>query len=316
MTAASSGVTQSSAGIDAAVRLLREVFGYESFRLLQSDIIESVLAGNDALVVMPTGGGKSVCYQIPALLLPGLTVVVSPLISLMKDQVDQLCQLGVPAVMLNSSLAAPDYQRTVREVAAGQVRLLYCAPETLMKPDVLSLLERRGVSCLAIDEAHCISEWGHDFRPEYRMLAEVRRRFAQAVCIALTATATTRVRQDICRSLAMKESQVFVAGFNRPNLFYRVVPRANPEQQLAGFLDTHRGESGIIYAFSRDGVETLARTLRSRGHSVLPYHAGLDDQTRRRNQELFQNDDVRIIVATVAFGMGIHKTNCAFCGAS
>ncbi len=292
--------------------ILKQVFGYDNFRPLQGEIISSVLSGKDTLVVMPTGGGKSICYQIPALIFQGLTVVVSPLISLMKDQVDQMNQLGIEAILLNSSIAREEYITNINLIRNQKVRLLYVAPETLLKNEILDLLSSVRVNCIAIDEAHCISEWGHDFRPEYRMIARVRKKFPEAVCIALTATATERVRDDIKSSLELNDSSTFIASFNRENLFYRIIPKNNPLQQTLDFLKEHKGESGIIYAFSRESVNRLYINLKKHGYSVKPYHAGLSDKERRENQELFLKDDVQIIVATIAFGMGIHKTNVRF----
>ena len=234
--------------------LLKNIFGYDSFRPLQEEIIMSVLDKKDCLVVMPTGGGKSICYQIPALIFNGLTVVVSPLISLMKDQVDSMQQLGVNAVLLNSSLSWEEYSATMEQVRIGKTRLLYVAPETLLKNDIMNLLSSVQVDCIAIDEAHCISEWGHDFRPEYRKIAAVRRRFSSAACIALTATATARVREDIRKNLGFTDGRDFIASFNRDNLFYRITPKINVLRQILYFLAEYPDASGIIYAFSRDSV--------------------------------------------------------------
>ncbi len=292
--------------------LLKTVFGYEAFRPLQEEIIQNVLRKNDTLVVMPTGGGKSLCYQIPALIFKGLTIVVSPLISLMKDQVEQLVQVGVDAILLNSSLSPKEYSENIRRIKQQEVRLLYVAPETLMKPGILSLLSNVPVDCLTIDEAHCISEWGHDFRPEYRQIARVKEKFPQAVGIALTATATPRVQDDICKSLHFQQPRKFIASFNRKNLFLRVMPKADPFQQTLSFLEQFPDQSGIIYCFSRKQVEALADGLQAHGYSVRPYHAGMADTDRKRNQELFIRDDVQIIVATIAFGMGINKSNVRF----
>ncbi len=295
-----------------AAAVLKNIFGYDTFRPLQEEIITSVLNKKDALVIMPTGGGKSICYQVPSLIFEGLTVVVSPLISLMKDQVDQMKHLGIEALLLNSSLARDEYTENMNLIRNRKAKLLYVAPETLLKNEILALLTSVQVDCFAIDEAHCISEWGHDFRPEYRMIAQVRKRLPGAVCIALTATATERVREDIRKSLELKVSSTFIASFNRENLVYRVTPKNNPLQQTLDFLDEHKNESGIIYAFSRDSVDRLYLSLKKHGYSVKPYHAGLSDQERRENQELFLKDEVQIIVATIAFGMGIHKTNVRF----
>jgi ATP-dependent DNA helicase RecQ len=291
---------------------LKDTFGYDTFRPLQKEVIENVLARRDTLAVMPTGGGKSLCYQIPSLLLDGLTVVVSPLISLMKDQVEQLRAFGVPSVFLNSSLSPQEYQENMDAVRRGEVKLLYVAPETLLTPRILSLLSTLKVDLLTIDEAHCISEWGHDFRPEYRQIVEVRKKFPNAVCMALTATATSRVRQDIRQTLKFATTNEFIASFNRENLFIEVLPKQDPTQQVREIIDRYKDQSGIIYCFSRRQVDDLAATLAVKGYSVRPYHAGLDDADRRRNQEAFIRDDVQIIVATIAFGMGINKPNVRF----
>ena len=292
--------------------ILKNTFGYDSFRPLQGEVIENVMAGRDTLAVMPTGGGKSLCYQIPSLLFEGLTVVVSPLISLMKDQVEQLRAYGVPALYLNSSLAPQEYQENMEYVKRGEVRLLYVAPETLLAPRILSLLASVRVDLLTIDEAHCISEWGHDFRPEYRQLVDVRTRFPEAVCLALTATATSRVRQDIRTTLKFSTTNEFIASFDRENLYIEVVRKRDPIAQTIEMLERYKEQSGIIYCFSRKQVDELAYVLASKGCSVRPYHAGLEDSERRRNQEAFIRDDAQIIVATIAFGMGINKPNVRF----
>ncbi|MBE9543454.1 MAG: DNA helicase RecQ [Proteobacteria bacterium] len=292
--------------------ILKSVFGYDEFRPLQSEIIATILAKNDALVVMPTGGGKSICYQIPALIFDGLTIVISPLISLMKDQVEQLTQSGVAVAVLNSSLSSDEYRRNIAQIKQKKARLLYLAPEALLKSNMLALLSSVDVDCLAIDEAHCISQWGHDFRPEYRRLIEAREYFSDAACVALTATATPRVRKDIITSLRINSGREFVASFNRENLFIRILPKDKPVDQTIQFIRNFPDQSGIIYCFSRKQVETLNDTLENEGFSVRPYHAGLSDLDRHRNQEDFIRDDVQIIVATIAFGMGIDKPNVRF----
>ena len=292
--------------------ILKSVFGFDEFRPLQADIIKSVLRKKDSLVIMPTGGGKSLCYQIPALIFKGLTIVVSPLISLMKDQVEQLTQMGVPAAVLNSSLSLEQYRRNVKKVKQGKIKLLYMAPEALLRPNMQSLLSSLTIDCLTIDEAHCISEWGHDFRPEYRQLVEVRERFPNAVCTALTATATPRVREDIKNSLEFKATDEFIASFDRENLLIRVVFKNDPFDQTVHFIEGFPKQSGIIYCFSRRQVDDLYGALENRGFSVRPYHAGISDRDRNQNQELFIKDDVQIIVATIAFGMGIDKPNVRF----
>lgn len=293
-------------------RTLSDVFGYDSFRPLQDEIVTRLLAGQDTLAVMPTGAGKSLCYQLPALLWEGMTVVVSPLIALMQDQVDALHVLGVAAAYLNSTLTYGEQRRLMERVAAGGVKLLYVAPETLVRPEVLHLLDTAGVACLAVDEAHCISAWGHDFRPEYRQLEPVRRRFAQAVCLAMTATAAPRVRADIKHSLGIGDAGELVASFDRPNLFLTAQQRSNGKRELAAFLAQHRDQSGIIYCTARRTVDDLAAFLAAQGYAALPYHAGLDDAARRHNQRSFVRDETAIIVATIAFGMGINKPNVRF----
>jgi ATP-dependent DNA helicase RecQ len=292
--------------------ILKTTFGYDSFRPLQREVIGNILARHDSLAIMPTGGGKSLCYQIPALLFDGLTVVVSPLIALMKDQVEQMRAAGVPALFLNSSLSAEEYSGNMACVRRGEAKLLYVAPETLLTPRLLGLLAEVKVDCLTIDEAHCISEWGHDFRPEYRQLANARCRWPDAVCLALTATATPRVRADIIRSLGLNAANEFVASFNRENLFIEVAPKRDSESQLTRFLERFKEQSGIIYCFSRRQVDELSGWLTQRGHAARPYHAGLDSEARSRNQEAFIRDDVQIMVATIAFGMGINKPNVRF----
>jgi len=292
--------------------ILKDVFGYDQFKPLQREVIENVLQHRDTLAIMPTGGGKSLCYQIPALIFPGLTVVVSPLIALMKDQVEQLRELGVPALFLNSSLTPDEYRDHMAQVRSGKIKLLYLAPEGLLTPRMFDLLSSVTLNCLTIDEAHCISEWGHDFRPEYRQLISVRERFKDVVCLALTATATPRVREDIASSLGFDASNEFIASFNRENLLIEVVAKTDPLQQTLAFLEGFPNQSGIIYCFSRKQVDDLTLALAARKISVLPYHAGLEDGERKRNQERFIRDDVQVMVATIAFGMGINKPNVRF----
>lgn len=292
--------------------ILKNTFGYDSFRPLQKEIIENVLAKKDTLAIMPTGGGKSLCYQIPALMFDGLTVVISPLIALMKDQVEQLRAYGVPAVFINSSLSPQEYQENMEYVRKGDVKLLYVAPETLLTKRMLDLLSSIQVDCITIDEAHCISEWGHDFRPEYRQLVEVRNKFPNAVCLALTATATARVRQDIRNTLKFSSNNEFVASFNRENLYIEVIRKRDPYKQTVELLNKYKNQSGIIYCFSRKQVDELSIYLASKNFSARPYHAGLEDIDRRKNQEAFIRDDVQIMVATIAFGMGINKPNVRF----
>ena len=298
--------------LDSARTLLKQIFGYDSFRPLQAEVMGNVLDRRDTLAIMPTGSGKSLCYQIPALLFPGLTVVVSPLISLMQDQVEALRDADVAAAYLNSTLAYHEYDMIVDQVRQGRIKLLYVAPETLLLPATLALLESCAVDCLTIDEAHCISQWGHDFRPEYRQIIDVRRRLPQAVCIAVTATATPRVQTDIKRSLDFQESDTFLASFDRPNLFLGVLPRMDGPSQVLSFIQDHSEQSGIVYCSTRKEVDSLSSLLERRGVSVRPYHAGLDSRTRAQNQRAFVRDQVSVMVATVAFGMGIDKPDVRF----
>ncbi len=291
---------------------LKQHFGFTSFRPLQEEIIKDSLTGRDVFVLLPTGGGKSLCYQLPALLRPGLTVVVSPLIALMKDQVQALETCGVPATFLNSSLDENESRARLRGLHQGQYRLLYAAPERLMLSGFLSDLKRWKVGLIAIDESHCISEWGHDFRPEYRKLSGLRDHFPQVPVMALTATATPRVRSDIIHHLRLKEPRVYVASFNRPNLTYHVFSKEDPDEQVVKFLRRHKGERGIIYCQSRKTTEKVAERLKIQKVKAAPYHAGLSAQERSRNQDLFLRDEVQVICATIAFGMGINKSNVRF----
>ena len=292
--------------------LLKRAFGYTAFRPLQEDIIRDTLAGRDVVALLPTGGGKSLCFQLPAVARKGLTVVVSPLIALMKDQVDALDGAGIAATFLNSSLDADEARERLRGLREGRYRLLYVAPERLMMQGFLASLAGYDVRAIAVDEAHCISAWGHDFRPEYRKLAELREIFPRVPIMALSATATERVRADIAASLRLRDPRVYVASFNRPNLLYRVEAKADAHAQLVDLIRRRPGECGIVYAHSRRAVERLADRLRDDGVSVSAYHAGLDPAVRARTQEAFARDDVRVICATVAFGMGINKPNVRF----
>lgn len=295
-------------------QVLKSIFGYDSFRPLQKEVIANVLDGRDTLAVMPTGGGKSLCYQIPAMLLPGLTVVVSPLIALMQDQVSQLEAWGIPAVFLNSSLEWNEYRQKMDLIRRGKIKLLYVSPEGLSTSRIQDILHSQNVelSCLTIDEAHCVSEWGHDFRPDYMEIACIREQFPNAVCLALTATATKQVQGDIISHLRLENPAVLVASFNRPNLFLEVRKKNNPFEQVLGFLLEHKGESGIIYCFSRRQVDELTEKLEQKKISVLNYHAGLSDEERSQHQKLFIQDKVDVMVATLAFGMGINKPNVRF----
>ena len=294
--------------------VLKTTFGYDEFRPMQQEVIASVLSGRDTLAVMPTGGGKSLCYQIPALLFGGITLVVSPLISLMQDQVAFLVENGVSAVFLNSSLEWGDYLDAVQRIKSGSVKLVYLSPEALAADRTQSILHDASlpVSCITIDEAHCISEWGHDFRPDYLEISNIRAQFRNTVFLALTATATAQVQEDITANLRMKTPEVFVAGFNRANIFLEVRSKRNALREVIACLEQHSGESGIIYCFSRKQVDKLTEQLTISGYSALNYHAGLSDEERRSHQQQFIRDKVRIMVATVAFGMGIDKPNVRF----
>jgi ATP-dependent DNA helicase RecQ len=294
---------------------MERYWGYRDFRPLQREAMEAVLAGSDSLVVLPTGGGKSLCFQVPALVRPGLAVVVSPLISLMKDQVDTLVGNGVPAAVFNSSLSGEEKARVLAGLREGRYRLLYVSPERLVgdgRDAFISMLGSCRVSFIAIDEAHCISHWGHDFRPEYRQLARLREFLPDVSVHAFTATATARVRRDIAAQLALRQPLEFVGSFDRPNLLYRVLPRGVLKRQLTEALARHRGEAGIIYCTSRREVDALAEWLSQSGTRALPYHAGLSDDQRSRHQEAFVNERADIIVATVAFGMGIDRSDVRF----
>jgi len=303
------GLVSMKGAVDDLLLRLKSTFGYNSFRPLQREIIEASLAGRDVFALLPTGGGKSMCFQIPALERPGLTVVVSPLIALMKDQVDQLQATGVAATYLNSTLSAEAARSRFAGLHRNEWRLLYVAPERLMMDGWQENLRKWSVRTIAIDEAHCISEWGHDFRPEYRQLAGLRETLPDVPVMALTATATERVRADIVGRLKLRDPAVFVASFNRPNLTYRVVPKDQPQRQLLDFIRRREGESGIVYCASRAATERTAEALVARGHRARSYHAGLHAEERNRNQDAFLRDEVTIICATIAFGMGINKPN-------
>jgi len=289
------------------VLLLKTHFGFDQFRPLQEEIIDCVISGKDAFVLMPTGGGKSLCFQLPALMMPGVTLVISPLIALMKDQVDALKANGIPAEFINSTLTRPEIDQIQAEARRGNIKILYAAPERLILPEFQLFLKTITVSLIAIDESHCISEWGHDFRPDYRNLIMLRNIFPEVPAMALTATATKKVREDIICQLSLAKAKIFISSFNRPNLSYAVLPKKNSYDQLINLLREQQHESAIIYCFSRKDTEHLAADLRQEGFKALPYHAGLESEARRTNQEKFIRDEAQIIVATIAFGMGIDK---------
>ncbi|PBJ83504.1 DNA helicase RecQ [Lysobacteraceae bacterium NML93-0399] len=295
-----------------ALGVLQRVFGHAAFRGEQAAIVEHVAAGFDALVLMPTGGGKSMCYQVPALLRDGVAIVVSPLIALMQDQVDALLQSGVRAAYLNSTLDGETAQRVERELLAGELDLLYVAPERLLTPRFLSLLDRAPLALFAIDEAHCVSQWGHDFRREYRELTILHERWPHVPRIALTATADPPTQREIAERLQLEEARRFVSSFDRPNIRYTVVQKENAKRQLLDFVQAHRGEAGIVYCLSRRKVEETAEYLAGHGIDAIPYHAGMDVELRAANQRRFLRSDGVVVVATIAFGMGIDKPDVRF----
>jgi ATP-dependent DNA helicase RecQ len=298
---------------DAALQILQKTYGYRSFRDQQAEIIEHVIAGNHAFVLMPTGGGKSLCYQIPALCRDGVGIIISPLIALMQDQVDALRQLGVRAAAINSGMSAEHISETKRAIRAGQLDLVYVAPERLLMDDFLALLEGSTLALFAIDEAHCVSQWGHDFRPHYTQLSLLAERFPHVPRIALTATADGPTRKDIVERLHLAEGRTFVSGFDRPNIHYSIVLKENPQKQILQFIqETHRGDSGIVYCLSRKMVDEMAGWLVEQDLRVLPYHAGMPSDVRARNQDRFLREDNIIMVATIAFGMGIDKPDVRF----
>ncbi len=296
------------------LEILRKVFGYQNFRGEQQQIIQHILAGGDALILMPTGGGKSLCYQIPALIRPGVAIVISPLIALMQDQVSALQQFGVRAAALNSSLSYNQARAVSTQLRQGELDLLYVAPEKLMSPRLLEFLDIAEIALFAIDEAHCVSQWGHDFRPEYTQLSILHQRFPTIPRLALTATADTPTQKDIILHIGLEKAKVFIASFDRPNIRYRVVQKQTPRQQLLSFLteEGHRGEAGIVYCLSRKKVEETAEWLTKQGWQALPYHAGMDNEVRKLHQMRFLREEGVIIVATIAFGMGIDKPNVRF----
>lgn len=304
------------AAIDSLEKVLKYHFGYDQFRPNQRQIIEAALNNQDLLVIMPTGGGKSLCFQLPALIKKGVTVVVSPLIALMQDQVTALADNGIGATFLNSTLNAKQVRERESLILQGKIKLLYVAPERLLSPSFLDFLavidNYLGLACLAVDEAHCVSDWGHDFRPEYRQIKQVRQRFPSAPILALTATATQQVREDIIQQLGLRDTSIHIASFNRPNLYYEVQPKTSKSyQQLYQYIKGQKG-SGIVYCISRKTVDQVAEQLQKDGIDALPYHAGMEDRERSQNQTRFIRDDVQIMVATIAFGMGINKPDVRF----
>jgi ATP-dependent DNA helicase RecQ len=291
---------------------LKEVFGYDQFRGYQEEIIRNVLDGKNTFVIMPTGAGKSLCYQLPAIVLEGTAIVISPLIALMKNQVDQLNAFGINAQFLNSTLTKTEVNKVKKETLNGNLKLLYVAPESLTKQDNIDFLKSANVSFAAVDEAHCISEWGHDFRPEYRRIRSILSEIGNVHVIALTATATPKVQVDIKRNLQIENAIVFKSSFNRPNLYYEVRPKKKTKKQLIKFIHENKGKSGIVYCLSRKKVEEIAEMLRVNDVKAAPYHAGLEADVRRRNQDDFLNEEIDVIVATIAFGMGIDKPDVRF----
>ncbi|GGJ89993.1 DNA helicase RecQ [Pseudomonas matsuisoli] len=298
--------------LDQAQRILKDVFGYDAFRGDQSAIVEQVAEGGDALVLMPTGGGKSLCYQVPALLRDGLAVIVSPLIALMDDQVATLDELGVAAVALNSTLDASAQRDIAFRIRRGEIKMLYLAPERLVQPRMLDFLRDLNIALFAIDEAHCVSQWGHDFRPEYLQLGQLAELFPSVPRVALTATADRRTREEIVQRLQLSNAKRFLSSFDRPNIFYRILPKDQPRKQLLAFLGQRKGDAGIVYCLSRRKVEEVAAFLSEQGFPALPYHAGLSNELRAHNQRRFLNEEGLIMVATIAFGMGIDKPNVRF----
>ncbi len=296
-----------------ALKILQSVFGYGSYRSRQEEVIKELIAGNDVLVLMPTGGGKSLCYQIPAMVRPGTGIIISPLISLMENQVSALLQSGVKAAFLNSSLDVNEGRRVEDQLVEGELDLLYVAPERLMRPDFLSLLDRAELALFAIDEAHCVSQWGHDFRRDYLNLSILHERFPLIPRIALTATADEATRGEIIKRLALENARVIITGFDRPNIRYQIALKDSPKEQLLRFIeDGHSGEAGIVYCLSRKKVDSTSRWLEDQGLKALPYHAGLSTEIRSRNQRRFLTEEGIIIVATIAFGLGIDKPDVRF----
>jgi len=301
-----------NAGRDPLFNTLNAVFGFQSFRPNQESIVKAVLRGADVFAVMPTGGGKSLCYQLPAAMMQGTAVIISPLISLMKDQVDAAVENGISAAFMNSSMNAEEVSSVYRMLSAGRIKLLYIAPERFAMPHFLERLKPLAISLFAIDEAHCVSEWGHDFRPDYLSLSLIPRTFPDVPVAAFTATATQKVQEDIIDKIGLRKPHIVRASFNRPNLHYEVKAKSKVDFQIVEFLKDHAGESGIIYRTTRDSVMGTAGFLKSKGIAALPYHAGLSSEERNANQEAFNKDEAQVIVATIAFGMGIDKSDVRF----
>jgi ATP-dependent DNA helicase RecQ len=297
---------------DQPLAILRDIFGYGDFRGEQRAVVDSALAGHDSLVLMPTGGGKSLCFQIPALIRQGTGIVVSPLIALMQDQVNALRELGLDAAFLNSTLGPAEQRAVIERLESGDLDLLYVAPERILQPQTLGVLKKAELSLIAIDEAHCVSQWGHDFRPEYLALGELAHAFPNVPRMALTATATPATRSEIIERLALNDAEIFVAGFDRPNIRYSVRTKSDPKSQLKRFLGNHQGSAGIVYCRTRKRVEQTADWLRKEGFDALPYHAGLTSEVRAANQRRFVSDDAVVVIATIAFGMGIDKPDVRF----
>lgn len=297
---------------NTALKVLNEVFGYQSFRNGQEEVINAALSHQDSLVIMATGNGKSLCYQIPALCFSGLTLVISPLISLMKDQVDQLLANGIAVDYLNSTQTFEQQQIVQNKAISGQIKLLYISPEKAMTTSFFQFISHCQVSFIAIDEAHCISQWGHDFRPEYTQLGGLKRCFPNAPIMALTATADSATRQDILHHLQLDNPHIYIGSFDRPNIRYTLVEKFKPMEQLSHFVLGQKGKSGIVYCNSRNKVERIAESLRKKGVAAQAYHAGMEASQREQVQRAFQRDNVQVVVATIAFGMGINKSNVRF----